>query len=370
MSYDVFGVYCWLEWCKIDQWTGYTLASRSFEMEIQKIIEIPSRLTLRTSIDFYNQLIDESKFDACIFDFKNANYITPFGFLFGACAIKDFRALHPEAKFTAIVYDKHSYYAHMGFFNAAGIPHGRKPNEAIGSESYIPITIKNTKELVKEAALGDLKFGELMESEAARLAQILVQKNDPEVIDILTYSIREILRNVLEHSRSPVLEYCAQYWPSKDRVEIAIVDRGVGIHKSLSFNPFLKIENEQHALNLSLLPGVSGRAYKGSVVSDHGEWANSGYGLYMAHRLCSLDGVFFLGSKSASLRMQGNKKEHLPFKFDGTAVCMVFKPSSIGNVSQALKTFEKEGAEIARTITGTVVDASTASKMLSRDFHL
>ena len=202
------------------------------------------------------------------------------------------------------------------------------------------------------------------------MAQILVQKNDPEVIDILTYSIREILRNVLEHSQSPVLEYCAQYWPSQDRVEIAILDRGIGIHKSLSFNPYLKLEDEQHALNLSLLPGVSGKAYQGSVTTNDGEWANSGYGLFMAHRLCSLEGVFFLGSKSASLRLEGNKKERLPFNFSGTAVCMVFRPSRIGNVSQALKTFEKEGAEIARTIAGTVLDASTASKMLSRDFHL
>src|SRR5690606_39484379 len=79
--------------------------------------------------------------------------------------------------------------------------------------------------------------GEVLENYGENLINILTQNKDKNVTDVLRYSIREILRNIVEHSESDKFSFCAQYLPSKQRVNFAVLDRGIGLSKSLSNNP-------------------------------------------------------------------------------------------------------------------------------------
>src|SRR5690554_3868698 len=156
----------------------------------------------------------------------------------------------------------------MGFFRAFGLKFGNEPGEAVGSITYLPLTILPVKELQEEAIKSYDHVGNIIESRSERIARILTRQEKGDLVDTLTFSIREILRNVVEHSGSEIIEYCAQYWPSKNLVELAVLDTGYGIMQGLSSNPHLNIKDERDALHLALLPGVSGKMYKGVKRSE------------------------------------------------------------------------------------------------------
>lgn len=331
-------------------------------------IEVPGNLSLRSSLEFRATLQTTPEAREYVFDFGGMKWVTPFGFLFVSAAIDDFVDRHSSCRVSATNFERHYYHAHMGFFRAFGLKFGNDPGQASGSMTYLPVTIQRTDALRQSALEGHIRVEEAVELEATRMAQILARSSKGNLVDTLAYALREIMRNVLEHSVSDVLEYCAQYWPSQDKVEIALLDRGIGVYKSLSNNPHLHIESEQHALNLSLLPGVSGKVPPRAQNRQDDVWQNSGYGLYMTSRLCKVGGDFFIGSGKASVRLKGDNKEYLPFDFAGTVVHLVLKPSQIGHVTKALNAFSREGAKIAKELCAYPISASSASRMLSRDF--
>jgi hypothetical protein len=97
---------------------------------------------------------------------------------------------------------------------------------------------------------------------------------------MLSYSLRELMRNVFEHSETDSLYYCAQYWPKSSKVEVAVADFGIGIRRALSRNPNFRFDSDKEAREYSLLPSVSGATHR---ERSSGTWFNSGYGLYMTN---------------------------------------------------------------------------------------
>ena len=164
------------------------------------------------------------------------------------------------------------------------------------------------------------------------------------------------------------MEWCAQYWPRYDKVEIAILDRGVGIRSTLATNPILSVKNDRNALDLALLPGISRNVYPGSRQTEKNVWQNSGFGLYMTSRLCREGGDFFIGSGDCGVFLKSGQKSWFPFGFNGTAVRMVLRPSRIGNLAKALRKFSDDGEKIAKEIKIKLPEASTASRMVRTDF--
>lgn len=258
----------------------------------------------------------------------------------------------------------------MGFFKACGVEFGKDPGAAAGSDRYLPITRYGVNTIRQESRETGRPIGELVEEEARTLAEILSQSKSGAVFDTLLFALREIMRNVVEHSKAPGIEYCAQYWPGNDRVEIAVIDRGIGLYKSLIRNESLKISSEKHALNMALLPGISCNV---SLTGPHtitgSIWQNSGFGLFMTQRLCRFGGEFFIGSGDIARFLKGDWSRYLNFGFGGTAVMMVVKPSSIGNLNAALAQFELDAKHIARENNIRIPDASTASRRVRLDFR-
>ena len=133
--------------------------------------------------------------------------------------------------------------------------------------------------------------GEIIEGEARRIAYMLTRSDDGAITETLTYAVREIMRNVVEHGQASHIWYAAQYWPTKNKVEVSILDEGVGLLPSLSRNPRLHVDSNQKAIILALQPGVSGIPKEKRRRSDGG-WVNSGYGLFMTSSLCQAGGDF------------------------------------------------------------------------------
>ncbi|MGZ8937423.1 MAG: hypothetical protein ACXW02_08080 [Halobacteriota archaeon] len=332
------------------------------------LVIVPRRLTLESSVDFACELAALPDAKEYFFDFRDVGRIEPFALLFLSSELQRYRSKRPASKFAAANFESCGYAAHMGFFKAFGLDHGKVPGEAKGSSTYIPITIFDSEELQKQAAENFEAVGAFIEGQAQEMAAILTRQDSGDLFDTLTYSIREIVRNVIEHSQSNQFGFCAQYWPTHRSVELAILDRGIGVKAGLSPNPNLEICNDHEALNLSLMPGISGKAYKGARQNPNDGWANSGYGLYMTSRLCREGGSFFIASGDTGLHLSESKRRYLKTPFEGTALKLTLKTDRLSSLDSMLSKYRKEAYNINK-FDNDVMSASKASTMLSRDFR-
>lgn len=331
-------------------------------------IPLPESLNLENTIIFSNHIHDLPEADEYVFDFKNLSWIEPFSLLLLSSEIQRCRSWRNTKKFSAINHKEQTYAAHMGFFQSFGCDFGKKPGEAGGNSRYIPITIYDSNDLQKAAYDSSEAVGQFIENLAAKTSNLLLRNNSGELFDTLTYSIREIIRNVIEHSQSARFGFCAQYWPKKNSVELALLDRGIGIKKGLSSNPHLKIKNDHEALNLALMPGISGKAYKGSKQNKNDNWANSGYGLYMTSRLCREGGSFYIASGNTSLLLSEEGKSYIDTPFQGTALRLILDTNRIESLNKMLEKYRKEAEKLKSSFSSENLTASVASRMLTRDF--
>ena len=334
-------------------------------MSSEITFKMPSKLDLTGSINAAVQLDSLPKANSYRLDFASLKFAEPFGMLYFASQLRRFRQSRSDSRFKADNYQHLGYAAHMGFFQSFGLNHGKEPGEASGSHQYAPIPRLDLKELTKEAFEQYEDVRETIERVSMKLADVLVREDTGPLYDTLSYSLREIFRNVHEHSGADSLWYAAQYWPEKGWVELSILDEGVGIITTLSRNPHLTIVSDYDALQYSLLPGVSGVAFKGGPKQAKDPWANSGYGLFMTSQLCLHGGNYAIISGRGGLLLQNQKQSKLDGAFNGTAIRLQFHVPEIQDLTGALENLRKKGAEIAGTMKQAAnISASMSSRML------
>lgn len=331
-------------------------------------VELPSSLGVMNCIGFCNELFGLPHVDSYVFDFGNIRWFPPFSMLYLSNQINRFRAERIGSRWIAQNYEQHTYAAHMGFFKSFNLQHGNEVGEADGSTSYVPLTRIFKKELQDQAATGSIQIGDVIQQQSNRLAFTLTRETSSNLYVTLSYSIREILRNSVEHSGTDEVLFCAQYWPTRGEVEVGICDAGKGIYEGLRTNPHLRMEDDYDALILSLLPGVSGIAYEGVPRNPYDAWANSGYGLYMTSNICGNSGSFLIASGETALIKNNSNTQAFSQSFQGTAIRLLMKIDRIGKLDKELRILAQKGREIAEEING--VDAfgpSIISHLTSRD---
>lgn len=334
---------------------------------------MPYSLELQTSLNFSLYLSSIEDADQYILDFKNTQNTEPFAMLLVSSKIRRLIKTKPESKIQCLNFRHMNYAAHMGFFQAFGFNHGKLPGEANGSSMYIPIRIFDCLTLKNEAESKGIEVGEEIEKNSKQMASILCAEEDSLINETLTYSMREMMRNVIEHSKSSRFGICAQYWPSKNKVEVAILDMGIGLKESLCPNPHIDVSTDKNAINFSLMPAISGKAFKGSRVKKKGHWTNSGFGLYMTNRICRNGGNFFIASGKYGLLLTSSAggKKWYDCDLPGTAIRMVIKTDQLSNLKNSLSKYREEGYEFQKQYQEIVnIDPSSASLMLSEDFDM
>jgi hypothetical protein len=289
-------------------------------------IEVPGSLTAEAAIAFGWQLEDVSVADQYIVDLRLLRHVEPFGMLVCASILRRFVRSRKElgAKFAAVGFADNSYAAHMGLYQAFGLPYGKKPGEASGSTRYIPITCLSTQDLHRAA--GYAPVGEAIEREAQRLANVLLQRTDGSRLSHISYALLEMMRNVVEHSSASEIWYAAQCWPNRKCVEIAILDEGIGVRRSLSRNPIHQPSSDEEALLLALQAGVSGVPVKSEEMTFRDAysdgWENAGLGLFVVSKLCAEGGTFSIASGTACRHLTNTVGVTALAKFPGTAIRM------------------------------------------------
>jgi hypothetical protein len=331
-------------------------------------IDIPRRLTSDSLAKFSCDLNYIEQVDEYIFDFGEERWFPPFSMLFLSMVLREFRQKFVGSSFSARNHEHHGYAAHFGFFQSFGLGFGNHPGEADGSMNYLPIQKLNIAEIREEAWEAHKEVGDIVEQKSGELATMLTRSDSGNLHDTLTYSIREIIRNVAEHSEADDVFLCAQYWPKTHRVEVGIADSGVGICSGLSNNPDFSELSNRDALQTALMPGVSG-----NIMAGRGDdpWQNSGYGLYMTNRICRNGGSFFIASGDAAVKLHHAGKSDVRCHLSGTAVRLIIDIRRLDGLPAQLGRFADEGRLAAKQVQGANASfASSASQMLQRDFKI
>lgn len=322
---------------------------------------------------FCKDLKEQNGVEEVTLDFSRMARVEPFAMIYIAKFIRDFHRANSKTKIICIGHRRKEYAANMGFFKSFGLKHGKSPSSSIGSQgNFLPFTILDMQKIKEEAKQEYTVGQEIIEKHSLNLAEILTQQKGTDLVKTLNYSIREIIRNVYEHSQSNTMLCCAQHWPTYHKVEIVIADNGIGLKKSLEANPHIKSRNDSEAIQQALMPAISSKNYEGIKIDTNNPWHNSGYGLYMSSRICRLGGSFLVCSGSHGIKLTEEKKEYIDLghQCTGTVIRMMLDTRKLTELNTMLDQFRKEGYEIAKGLKGVgTYSASAASKMLSTDFN-
>lgn len=333
-------------------------------------IVVPPLNDCETVISFCDSLDTIEYSETYIFDFSRIGFTTPFCMLYASIKIRNFidKRSTKTNKFAAIGHRDDSYPAYMGFYHSMNLSVGLGVGQAPGSSTHIPIKKLVRADIEKEAADKNIHTGQVVEGIANQIAKTLTQKSGGDVVESLTFSTREIIRNFIEHSEADYALVCGQYWPTKHIVEVAIIDNGRGIKEALSDNERHEYDSDREAIHIAIMPGVSGNRMAGKDTNDY--WQNSGFGLYMTSRICRQGGEFYIYSKSAGLKLALNSKMDLKCNVDGVGIRMIMDTRTVKDIEGKLKQFSYEGSLISKEFSGYGrMTPSVASTMLSKNFE-
>lgn len=333
------------------------------------MFQVPD-LSFKTALSFcaeLNSYEPTSENEVFEFDFDRVKNCDPFPMLMVSNAIRHKREKNQNHQFVAFNCNN-DYARHMKFYNACGLNFGESVEATRGNSNYSCITKLNIADLYSESQENLDYIQETLEKRAKAMASVLCRDNK-EFQKWMTFIVRELLRNIPEHSKSKTIWYCAQYWPSFDLVELAILDEGIGISNSLkdSYEFCSLYKNDYEALQLALEPGVSGTFSSSRRSIGTGNWENSGYGLYMVSQMCvELEASFIIASGDSAIRMtkkNGNIKNTRYDTFiEGTAIQIRIRPSKNYNYDQIRREILERGEKMARNKDYTIHSASKSSR--------
>ncbi len=328
------------------------------------------------TLKFANDIYEKVPNDEVVFDFSKMHNFDPLPMLIMGATIRNYRMQYPDIPFRIHGCEEKSYAGTMGFFKyiSESVDIGKMPGEANGSKNYIPITLIKVDELQQdEISHGNyMVVGNLIEKEAGRLAHI-VDRGNKELHKLLTYLIREILRNTPEHAGTNNMWVCGQYWPSFELAEIAIADEGIGIYNSITQNHAHEeyITDNEKALQWALKAGISEAFIPSRKQKSSDEWANSGFGLYMVNEICKhLNGSFCIISYGNYMLIDNHGIKYGETNFKGTAIRMRVPSKKISNAQTIISQIDTQGELEAKTIRNAFKNASMPSKGLMSELNI
>lgn len=315
------------------------------------LFRVPINLNLANVLSFSKELDDSEIAREYVFDFERLAHAPPFGLLFIAQCIKKFRALraelHPRSEFKAINAG-HSYARTMGLWKHIGIRKYKDDPISAGSSRYTPITAFNADDIKNRNSKESKSLAETIDDIGCEQATLLTQGGGDEIENLLSYCIREVFRNVVDHSGSNDFWYCSQYWPTKDIVELAVVDEGRGFLTSLSENPKFTLKTEKEAVVSATDRGAT-RIHE-NTIHVKGMWPgygasenqNSGLGLYVLKMLSTQAGSLTIVSNDSCVRYKLSKTSFYSAKSYGSAIRVATHPKKLWNCLQVILNQIKE----------------------------
>lgn len=315
-------------------------------------ILMPRNLDLKSSLEFCSNINIKEDTDKIVYNYeKMIGSLEPMGMLIAGSKIREIYETYINIGQEDSNFRDKTYAANMGFFNSVNRSFGKSCYEERWGNNFIRIKSENiidSYRLALEKGYGS-DIISYIENEIAEKISTVLSRNMEELKELLKLCIVEVVRNIYDHSGSRQLWYSGQCWPSKDLVEIAILDEGKGIFETLKNNKRISVNNIEETLVLSTLPGISKR---GQTLSGREIEGNSGFGLYMIKSICSEFGNFTIISSGKGLSVESNENELFDANIRGTAIRIRLNPSKMKNINvQSLKKLlSNKGTEYAEKL--------------------
>jgi hypothetical protein len=272
-----------------------------------KTIFFPKRLDRDTLGQFFEELDANLNEAEVTLNCSTLNYSFPTAMLVAGSKIRTWvthrrnNNLKTKKAGINVSLQAHSYLSHLGFFDYVLMREGNTVGQAAGSCSYLPITRITRPDFNSNIESVSEWYDKIM-SVARGLARVVSGTvEDTQENRLYNYALREIIRNVFEHSEATECYVCGQRWKNGN-VEIAVIDEGVGISESLRKS--FKLKDDLEALNIAIKPGVSSTS---NIPQAENIYDNSGFGLYVLSQLALNFGWYVLGSGTA--RLVGHKRQ-------------------------------------------------------------
>ena len=297
--------------------------------------------------------------DDVVLDFSPVRFVLPFATLVFGWALIDLFADRSARGYKTYGkgFDESnggSYLGYFGFFKTIGFQTGNEPDQAPGGSRYLPLTRIRLRNLERDA--GQNPYQREIERQCDRLAAVLFPGADNlGAADMISFCLREIIRNCFEHGQITTCMAMAQRWANGD-AEIAIGDRGMGIMRALSQRH--RITSAEDAIRKALLPGIS--SGEGRRVGN--KWDNSGFGLYILSELGRRYGNFSVITSGSYYRGNGSSDFHR-LALTGTIVRLKVNTAESDHFPNILKQIVDEGEKRAKGIAGAIKSASKTSRV-------
>lgn len=234
--------------------------------------------------------------------------------------------------------------------------------------SYIPgkkVRIdKAIKFVVKDLINLSYENFEYVGETIERISSSLLMEYKFDIVkrNFYSYIMREMMRNVVEHSDSE--ELLLLIYNNDDEFGIKVIDKGIGIKKSLNSNPNYRVADDKTAIAFAIRPGIT-RSWKRDPNRDD-VWQNSGFGLYMVSNIINkIGGRFELISGNSGLIFRNGFVEYANCKYKGTEVTVVFNKNIKVDTYKTIQEVSKSGSEYlkkSQNVFAQYAEVETASK--------
>src|SRR5699024_4402721 len=203
-----------------------------------------------------------------------------------------------------------SYGLNMGIFQELGLTDYKSKDE--GDTYLAPKKIKREE---VTAYLNDTNeniesYYEYISSKIAnKILGSHVHNFNEKIYRLFTYVIRELIRNIFDHSESDYFYYGSQFIPSTSVVELVISDGGVGLKHTIPFDAeerWFNNDTTENAIKKAFMPGITAESNHSYATANY---LNSAFGLAMVKQIILLaNGILSLGTSDKTISFTNDRE--------------------------------------------------------------
>jgi len=266
----------------------------------------------------------EKEISGFIFTFENLRWIDPSGAVIFLETIDNLKEHNIYIEFEPIDETRSavSYGVNIGIFQRLGLSESTSKEKG---ETYLAptkITLDDVSNLLSDVNQNIEYYFEFISDEISK--KILRYNKllyDKRIKKLFIYVIRELIRNIFDHSKTNYYYYGSQFIPSTNTVELVIADRGVGLKNTIPFDSEEKWfgqDTAENAIKKAFMPGVTAASNHGYASDDY---LNSGFGLAMVRSLISkADGILSVATSEKSITFANKKYRMMDCNIQGTVI--------------------------------------------------
>jgi len=162
-------------------------------------------------------------------------------------------------------------------------------------------------------------------------AHNLTTEDRKDLSEYLHYLVSEMMDNVVSHAQSRCGGYItAQYYPQKKKVQVVIIDNGLGLKQTLSHK--YPLETESEAISKALEEEVTG---SNAFSTYNNVPKHAGLGLFFLTKIIQeTAGKLLIVSNNTIYHLENDISQELNTQFKGTIVCFEIE---VDNINHDLK---------------------------------